>query len=847
MSQPVTFEPGTQYVLQGVGYQITQVLHDGTLVAHNLATNTYVSHRLDQLWQHWQDNTLQFERSGPNLQDIAGTTLKTTYTFADLVDLPAHLQEITWHRYQLIRPLVDLPSRQRTKQVVEERIRTYLATLERERAQGKHTFLFGQSVGQATRPWPRTSQAASVPQDPAQTTDPSPSNADRPPAHQKEPLDLTPRTVSRWLRRYQTSHQDIRSLVPSYHLRGPHQGSLHPFLETLLQQAIQETYLTNVRAPVTHVITSFKKLIITENTKRSPEEQLPTPGNMTVYRYLQRMDAEEVESARFGSAHGRRSHHQSEQGPLPTRPNQRAEFDFAQLDLLVVDPVDRLPIGRPTLAAIRDKYTGYPLGIFVSFDPPSYRLVMECLLYAILPKNHVQSLFQTQHAYLAFGVPEVLVVDNAIELDRDLELACLQLGIELSHMPIRKPWFKGSVERWFRTLNTDLIHVIPGTTFSHFLERGEYDSQKHACITLDRLWELLHLWIVDVYTQEVRKGVGGHPQGKGLPAHLWQRALDEQFVPRVPPSRNDLLVLLTRTTTRKVHHYGIEFENLLYQSHDLAPLRSKLAQAKHYLASHSEIAREKQDAIKAGIVSIKYHPGDLSRIWVLDPFSDEYICILAIDQHYTADLSLWKHQVIKRYTQQELKRQVDTEALVLAKARLQQFVTEEMRLTRKIRSRQSLARWWNEQVTTWIDQATHTSSAHLSLKAAASPPPTTPDTERTPLPFQQPRSAADLSAPLPQVLEHVTIPPDTPSDRDRTPFSAFPPLPIAHQSGETHPSMTPQPSARPQTKELALAQGTTDARSSSPESPSTNLQQTPIPLSKRQKRFGIEVRSTPWE
>jgi putative transposase len=113
------------------------------------------------------------------------------------------------------------------------------------------------------------------------------------------------------------------------------------------------------------------------------------------------------------------------------------------------------------------------------------------MLYAFLPKTHVKALFHTQHEYLAFGLPEVLVVDNAIELHRDLELACLQLGIELQHMPVRKPWFKGSIERWFRTLNTDLIHVTPGTTFSHFLERGEYDSQKHACITLDRLWERL--------------------------------------------------------------------------------------------------------------------------------------------------------------------------------------------------------------------------------------------------------------------------------------------------------------------------------------------------------------------
>ncbi|GHO60593.1 Mu transposase C-terminal domain-containing protein [Ktedonobacter robiniae] len=474
-----------------------------------------------------------------------------------------------------------------------------------------------------------------------------------------------------------------------------------------MQEAIKETYLTNVRAPVTHVITAFKKRIILENATRPAEEHLLAPGNMTIYRYIQRLDALDVDTARLGKAHAQRKHHQTQLGPLHTRPNQRAELDFARLDLLVVDPNDRLPIGRPTIAAIRDKYTGYPLGVFISFDPPSYRVAMECMLYAFLPKEHVQTQFHTQHAYLAFGIPEVLVVDNGMELDRDLELACLQLGIELQHMPVRKPWFKGSIERWFRTLNTDLIHVTPGTTFSHFLERGDYQSQHHACITLDKLWELLHLWIVDVYTQEVHRGVGGHPRGKGIPARLWEQALEEHFVPRLPPSRNDLLVLVSRTATRTIHHYGIEFEQLRYQDPKLAALRSKLARAKTYRSTHSAIARHREDEIKEGIVHIKYYPGDLSRIWVLDPFSNRYLEVEAVDKDYTQQLSLWKHRVIKRYVQEELKRQVNQQALVLAKARLQQCITDEIRLTRKLRTRQSMTRWWNEQVTTWINASTH--------------------------------------------------------------------------------------------------------------------------------------------
>lgn len=206
-----------------------------------------------------------------------------------------------------------------------------------------------------------------------------------------------------------------------------------------MQQAITETYLTNVRAPVTHVINTFHHLIATENATRAPEEHLKAPGRMTVYRAIHQLDAAETDTARLGRAQAQRIHQQTQMGPRCTRPNQQAELDFTRLDLMVVDATDRLPIGRPTIAAIRDKYTGYLLGIFLSFEPPSYRVAMECILYAFLPKEHVKAQFHTQHEYLAFGIPEVLVVDNAIELHRDLEFACLQLGIELQHMPVRHP------------------------------------------------------------------------------------------------------------------------------------------------------------------------------------------------------------------------------------------------------------------------------------------------------------------------------------------------------------------------------------------------------------------------
>src|SRR5262249_46893649 len=155
----------------------------------------------------------------------------------------------------------------------------------------------------------------------------------------------------------------------------------------------------------------------------------------------------------------------------------------------------------------------------------SARTVMECLFYAIPEKDYVKSLFDLRNDYVGYGIPEVLAVDRGPGyIGKDLKLACAQLGIELDPLPGRSPWLKASIERYFKTVNTDLFHVTPGTSFSNFLERGDYDPAKHACITLNGLWYILHKWAVDVYTRNAHRGVGG------VPAKLWERALNRDFV-----------------------------------------------------------------------------------------------------------------------------------------------------------------------------------------------------------------------------------------------------------------------------------------------------------------------------
>jgi len=239
------------------------------------------------------------------------------------------------------------------------------------------------------------------------------------------------------------------------------------------------------------------------NRGRPATEALPVPGRSTIYR---RVGAEGAAVLRRPPGPGERGAGAGAgvwPGPRVGRPLERVELDHTVLDLIVVDEEDRLPIGRPTVTLALDVYSGLPAGVHVGFEAAGYGAAMRCLLHAILPKEDARARYGTAHPWPVYGLPEVLVVDQAPHLvGGDLGDACGQLGIHLDPAPVKRPWFKGAIERQFRTHNTGLVHGLPGTTFSHVLERGAYDSARMACISLTRFREILHVYLLDVYGQE---------------------------------------------------------------------------------------------------------------------------------------------------------------------------------------------------------------------------------------------------------------------------------------------------------------------------------------------------------
>lgn len=123
------------------------------------------------------------------------------------------------------------------------------------------------------------------------------------------------------------------------------------------------------------------------------------------------------------------------------------------------------------------------------------------------------------------GKPRSLYVDNAREFKSEaLTRGCEQHGIELGYRPPGRPHYGGIVERVIGTAMRT-IHELPGTTFSSPVERGQYDSEKLAALTLQELERWLALAVAN-YHGTIHSTLGQTPAGRwadavaatGLPA-----------------------------------------------------------------------------------------------------------------------------------------------------------------------------------------------------------------------------------------------------------------------------------------------------------------------------------------
>jgi len=465
-------------------------------------------------------------------------------------------------------------------------------------------------------------------------------------------------TVARWLKRYIDSGKDIFSLIPATHLRGNRTRKVDINVEDICTEAIRKVYLTGERATISDTLSKAIALIARENSLRPAEYKLTLPTQKYISRLIKRIPDIDRYAARYGREAARHRFKTSIGEVLCDRPLSRIEVDHTKMDVIIVDDEMRIPIGRPWLTLVIDAFTRCILGFHLSFDPPSQATVARAMKHAVMPKANLKDEFpDTNGEWPMHGIPELVMVDNGLEFHSEaFEAMCFELGITVGYAPRKSPQFKGTVERALGTLNRNITGQMPGKTFSSIKERGDYDSAKHAVVTLKGLKACITKWIVDIYHKSIHSGISMSPD------ECWKLKADPDQI-RLPAHPEKMDCISGNIAKRKLWHYGIELNGLHYNNESLAAIYPKFGKTE---------------------VEVRWNPDNLGHVHVMVP-GGGLMKVSAIPKElgYAEGLTLQQHSLIQKSLARNGDDYSNVVALAKEKEAIQQMIQSESKASRK--------------------------------------------------------------------------------------------------------------------------------------------------------------------
>lgn len=482
----------------------------------------------------------------------------------------------------------------------------------------------------------------------------------------REGIRCSARTLRRYYRAWHRAGKDRLALVPRVDRKGargcPRRNSWlyrHPQVHRLMEDAISTVYLNKARRPIAAVTRRVLDDLQRMNARLPAAQAIPVPREAALARAIARriaqMDPWEVDRERWGRRIADMRHAPKTPQQLATRVLQRVEIDHSPLKLVV--GTDAGPIGQPWVTILIDYYSRMVVGFCLSFEPPSYAVLMESLRHAILPKTYVNERYpKVKGSWPCCGLPEKLVCDRGPDLtSKDLEDAAFQLGFELDFNPPRTPHFKGTVESFFDGLNDQLSASLPGRTFRNWADRADYKPDDGPMLSYEALLEIIHICLVDVYAR------AKHPTAEITRLEMWQESATVH-APMFPAAADDLLVLLAKHADRTLTARGIELGGMFYTSDDLMALRAEMA------AHNVQVDR----------LSIRYNPWDLGEVWVLNPVDNHYLKATAVDPAMKG-ITAYQWRVLKRAVRDRFDGPEHLQTLSQGRNAIRDVVEEAMR------------------------------------------------------------------------------------------------------------------------------------------------------------------------
>jgi putative transposase len=462
-------------------------------------------------------------------------------------------------------------------------------------------------------------------------------------------LGVSRRQVYVLLRRWRSGAGVVTDLIPGRSSAGRGGQQLPDEVEAVIREVLRREYLTRQRKTVAAVHREVVRVCRGRG--------LAAPSRGSVVRRIAKLDPVAGTRSREGADAARVRESAGGVPPPVTGVLEQVQIDHTVVDVVVVDERHRLPIGRPYVTAGIDVFSRGIAGLVVTLEAPSATSVGLCLAHMVTDKRAWLERLGVEAVWPMSGKPGELYLDNAAEFHSEaLRRGCDQHGIALRYRPPGRPHYGGIVERVIGTM-MQLVHELPGTTFSNPSQRGDYDSAATACLTMGELQRWLALAVAG-YHGQVHGTTGQTPDAR------WAAGVAATGAPVTVTSETAFLVDFLPVVRRKLTRTGFVIDHVRYYCDGLKP----------WIARRDRLDR----------FVIRRDPRDISRVWVLDPDASTY---LEVPYRTLAHppVSLWEHRAALEKLRADGRAQVDEHALFQMVAQMREIADTAAATTRKAR------------------------------------------------------------------------------------------------------------------------------------------------------------------
>lgn len=471
--------------------------------------------------------------------------------------------------------------------------------------------------------------------------------------------------VEVWLRKFRQSDAspyvllDRRSLVVR-------PKRVDTDVEALVDDVLAKHYLklNGVSAKKAH-------WLIEKQIKQTNQQQgtgLAVPSESTVLRRVQSIPPYICDLKRIGVGYARNQWRYSLKGDQSTRILERVEIDHTLLDMWVLDPRTGIPLGRPWITLVIDRFSGYLLGVYISFYGPSVATVASAIKESIFPKDrYTEMLRSPQLAWTAMGCAETYVVDNGLEFHaQQFQRIAWELRSDLIYNPVRSPWYKSSIERTIMETNRAL--PLHGKVHRPLANAVRINPAKSAAVTFDDLCTCLIEWASQVHPLRI------HPKTLVRPWDLWEEDRVSTPPPALPTNLSGLELMCGLGTHRRVDGDGVQFNYLRFNSLEL----------RDYQRSHGSGFR----------TEIRFNPENLRQIFVQLPKARSWLTVPLQRPMFSGDwpVSLMQLQILRDEAGRKLTKANAPEMLEIALNNLSESWQEATRQGIQKRQAQKLIR-----------------------------------------------------------------------------------------------------------------------------------------------------------